>query len=581
MTIQGSPQGQVWFADHFKQFLSSFKAVLHVQELNHSDHFSIGSLDTITSEEYTSVELILIKEPDYSSGIAIRFEVSFKDHEGQLQKKHMHWIATAINAVDNADEVERFLVTNTVSRLSFPKRQDLAELMSSLRVSETSKLVMVTVQSPKTLDAPNLFTHETAFGSQTMIVEQIRSALRNSHSFSLLVREQRALVMMDMLKRQMKQQIQAGFESIWFDTQKARNGFGLVEAPLGISAGAIRSQRFHKDFKFLTRTTFASPEQFLMFTVLGVEREHQLDKNEPLAIEGLQALFYEIPRQEGFGRFILALPPRSKVKSTDQIRLQKGDTFSLQRNSNSTGIYQCQVERCDSSDGRAVLMGIIKHHHSTATAKHQRPVDAYGLQSDFEAAKAGLSNALRGDMVRLVDLSLKLSSTTRDFRMQCLELWQKSVAGGSVQGSIMRDIILGNGLDQLPQVNMLGNLEGTLNEVNEYLKSIFEDGVSSEQLAAFKLLRSVTGGVFLIDGYAGSGKSRFTRQIMLAHMFRKNAEGQYTKIAVPVAQNETGDTIVKRLLEDAETMKKRLGTTRQPVILRAHKVTAEREIFQE
>ena len=51
------------------------------------------------SKERKIVELISTEEPHYSSGIALRFEVSFKDREGQLQKRHMHWIATAISAV--------------------------------------------------------------------------------------------------------------------------------------------------------------------------------------------------------------------------------------------------------------------------------------------------------------------------------------------------------------------------------------------------------------------------------------------------------------------------------------------------
>ena len=55
-----------------------------------------------------------------------------------------------------------------------------------------------------------------------------------------------------------------------------------------------------------------------MFIVLGVESEHQLDKRAPLVTGDHPALFYEILRQEGIGRFILALPLReSKKKSTD------------------------------------------------------------------------------------------------------------------------------------------------------------------------------------------------------------------------------------------------------------------------
>ena len=591
-------QGEIWSPGDFSSslctnpsglFLTSHSAILEIMhrtkdDRDHPGPSFVGVFGASADEESTFIELITLHEKDFSSGFALRVKVSYKAKDGSVQKKHMHWIATAINAVENGDDVEDFLIAEHLTSGSTPSTSALTSIFSALSVREQESLIKLTFRAPKSLHTSNLFTTQNNFGSQTESIELIRRELTLASGFSLVVKDKRALNTIKIIKQQMQQQIKHGFVNRWFKTENAEyESIPGTLAHLGISTKAIT--RGPTSFRYLARTSFASPEQFLMITVLAVEKEHQLDKAEPRIDQNVRALFYSVPSHPEVGKFIFALKPRAD-KESKHLRLQKGDTFHLSPGTTymDNDSYYCQVESTEAITGQTVVMGIIEHRRSMETGAIEIPGDWYGTSQDFAEAKANLRRALGSSNAKPVSICLKFSQTTRDFQIHCLELWQMLVAKRAPNAMLMKELTLGNRPDLLPKVNILGGFKQDPQDpsaVENYLGKIFGNSLSKEQTTAFKLIKSVSGGVLVIDGCAGSGKSRFTRQIMLARTFRENEDGERIKIAVPVAQNETGDTIVRRLQQDAESMKVKLGTDYRPIILRAYKITAEHQNFGE
>ena len=575
MEFEKPAQGQLWHG--YSCYRTIFQAALQVKGQEGFD--LIGDSKVRDLQEYTLVELIALEEKEYCSGFAIRVQVSYKSSDGQSQRKHMHWFASAINAVDTADEIEYFVVAEKLRSQELQQSLDLAHLFSLFRISASHGIVKIAIKPPKSLCASNLFTGEDYYGSQAIKVQSIRKELSSGNDITLFLKELRAVDVIEDIKSQMKTQIPQGFERRWFDLAKAK--FETLQektAPYGISTLALRREQLPTGY--MERTSFASPEQFLMVIVLALHREHQLDMSEPSEESDLPIRFFEVRHQRDRGRFLLQLPS----KSDTEISLQRGDTFRLSPGDEfgDGGIHPCEVEDCRSIPGHTVVIGIIQHRSFTTLEEQNRSSIRYEPQDKFISAKADLGSAFQGDKLQHVHIRLKTSTTTRDFQIQCLELWQMLVASESPKAQLMKNIVLGNRLDLLPKVDILGDFEGVDEAgIEEYLRQVFDTGSSIEQKEAFKLLRSTSGGVFLLDGCAGSGKSRFIRQIILAHLFRKTKNGEYSRIVVPVAQNETGDTIVKRLIADERALREKLNLSRKPIIIRAYKLTAERQILQE
>ena len=184
-----------------------------------------------------------------------------------------------------------------------------------------------------------------------------------------------------------------------------------------------------------------------------------------------------------------------------------------------------------------------------------------------------------------VTITTKLSDTTYTYLSVGLERCSSVMASSEEEERTITQTLLGNRLDKLPQRDIFGDLQGSPQEVNDYLDSIFRGGKSveeysnmfSEQKEALDLLRSVPGGVCILDGCAGSGKSYVLCCIIAALLLRENKEGKHDQIVIPLAMNGTCDAMARRLIWFVHRTGERLGLTRRPMILRGHKINSEQE----
>ena len=293
---------------------------------------SPGELDD--EADYIALRLVTIEEPDHSSGVAIQVEVSFVDEHGKRQKAHMHWLATALNYFKEKPDVESWLSVSETSIADDNKSNFLLRWFRRLSNPNSEKIISVSIQQPKSIEASNLFTCNNAFGTQTDAINQIRAELSGDQPVYLLSTNLIVLSKLDKVKSQIPQQVLWGFHERWLDPNSSRSNDGERKVELGISGAGLRTLEttppapgsYHK----LAKLSYASPQEFLMTSVLALEKEHELDRQKPNVMSNVRALFFEIAHDASHMRCILALPKAlSKDDRDEEVKLKQKDIFHL------------------------------------------------------------------------------------------------------------------------------------------------------------------------------------------------------------------------------------------------------------
>ncbi|KAL9085413.1 MAG: hypothetical protein Q9159_004702 [Coniocarpon cinnabarinum] len=390
------------------------------------------------------------------------------------------------------------------------------------------------------------------------------------------------------IKAQMKSQVDSGFHLRWFDPDKYCSDLEPMQPALGICS-ANRRRPYDRPpcpsvhrHRWLTKTSFTTAEEYLLAALLGLCIDHELDMAEASELDGVLAQFFRIKDDSSRRRFIMQLPHRrDRDEDESNVTVRKDDTFSLHYE--DLPPIHCKVSRARVEEYADFLEGYID------VERDDGPYDTALLEDNFTVLPAESFSAVSNDLRRGLDvkncarvkIQLKRSETTFKFQYSGLMRWQNLVSLGNQAAQEKCGIVLGNSIAHLPRRDLLGGLEGAEADLETYRAQVVDAlSLNQEQKDALALFRNAPGGVCVVDGCAGSGKSHLIRCVALIHMFKKNAAridetNQYSQILIPGATNFSCNAIAYNFRFYSQLARKALSLDQDPIIIRAYKITIE------
>ncbi|KAL9089836.1 MAG: hypothetical protein Q9159_002306 [Coniocarpon cinnabarinum] len=461
------------------------------------------------TDQDLSIQLVLIRDPHQASGLRLQVDVPHLDDHGNHQCERMHWSITAWNAASEPAELDGLFSIDDVGPEHYQELAELANALKSLSLSPSKRLLKLTIQRLLCTNDCRLFTGRTDYGEFGSHIAQLRQELRSAHPITLLLSGDKTDTMnkLDGVRKQMQLQMQSGLKKCWFNVTEA-----FAVSNINKSKMKRRNER-PREFEWRAATTFTSPSEYALAAVAANEIEHELDGFTPDSVSNVPARFFKIPNNKTqlFAVFSISRSANPGDRK-EAMKIQEKDLLWSTGDVES-GVdlsFHCRVQQVLIKASREVVTAFMDCKFDPDTHKPILPSASVTLGHDVKTV-AGLhrittetAHSVKGT------LKAKTSDTTYEFRRQGFDRCQHMIASSVESAQMTVKLLLGNELDTLSRVDMLGPLVGMNSTPEDSIGVIFRD-LTSEQSVALQKIRDVWGGVAIIDGCAGSGKSHFTR----------------------------------------------------------------------
>lgn len=128
---------------------------------------------------------------------------------------------------------------------------------------------------------------------------------------------------------------------------------------------------------------------------------------------------------------------------------------------------------------------------------------------------------------------------------------------------------LGNTVSGLPKVNAFRNLAGYgTPECDEHLRACSATA-NAEQASIFTAVQNAPGGITIVEGAAGSGKTRSIIDLATALTCRKNSTGGFDQIIVGVSRNSAATQLATDMKSTFQLVCKELDLEHNgPLVIR-------------
>ncbi len=457
------------------------------------------------------------------------------------------------------------------------------EYLDIFHLPETTVLEdlwVVFLESPSSIYAKNLFTRK-AYGGLTNRVRLLRSALRCNSDIVVLCKGTESLagrvdqVLIDVAGQRKNSYLKRWFEGSQADTPLfvQPNTIRPREA-INIMGEADPSQARPDMIRFDRRTTFFNLREYAFFTGLAFCQEKEVvQKMYGAWIEGVDLRIFDIPGA-GDRRYFafMAVPVENVVhfKKDDMVRISFTDGVDSRLNDLIGHIVDSNVL---GSVGDVSLFFTRKWDKDNQVFEHPDP--------DFQSHDLAKFNTLDEARVAVrdvdpVSVKVKPMVSERQYQRMAagLQKLERTIKSGRVA-----EVLTANDVENLEQVDLYSDLTGTEAEICEYVDSFF-GRANQEQREAKEMLRRLPGGILLIQGVGGAGKSHFINLAIQPLIFRLPRSGLHNQVLVTVAMNEPTNALAEKIESLARSYRNKNPYAGKPiVVVRVHNPDTEKAIF--
>jgi len=423
------------------------------------------------------------------------------------------------------------------------------------------------LELPKTTNryAANMFTDKT-YGVHSETIRRIRNAFHGGNATCFVLFAENPEVMCDKVVKEIQHQAEHSYLRRWFEGIQART-------PLFIQPNKLLGKETRKGVSdWRAKLSFFSIREFIAISGIAthLEAEYQAEVNGEW-VNDVQFRVFTIPGAADRRYYAFMYLPK-----TVQFHLTKGKNILVNFNPGTNSRSEDWMATiCDPS-----VLGAF----GDTTVYFTRKWDKLTLKwvyfrNEFVANKVEELKTLIEAKKKVRDVSpvivnIKVQSSDMAFR----RIWKGLRHFEETATEEHKAIMMANDLTSLKRVDVFGDLMGTPDDVNVYLDKIFTKA-NPEQRRTKEKLRNLPGGIMIIQGIGGSGKTFMLTLTTSALIHRLNKDGSKNRVLVALATNSGADKLAKDidLSCKAYSHENQLGTDK--IVIRVHSIATEHDVF--
>ena len=552
-----------------------FEGFLPAAEINNEDDedfFLVGSLKTQTEQtedtevkdlqvENIRVEFHMYSNVQHDSHFEIVFIVKWME-DGELRTERLSYFRNHTNLPDDFDRSYELEQLSTMED-GLPKSDLIAQY--GLEHQDLRYYWYLNLPNTTNCYAANMFTDKT-YGKHSETIRRIRNAFRIPGETCLLLHAVDPETMCDRVVGEIHHQSKRSYLTRWF--QGTRAGSALFVEPNVLYGKETRRGVSY----WRAKLSFFSAREFIAITGIALrqENEYQAEVNGDF-VSDVQFRVFTIPGAADRRYYAFMVLPK-----TVQFHLTKGDKILINFDPkiNSRG-QDWEGTICDPS-----VLGAI----GDITVYFTRRFDKATMKwvyftNEFVVNKIEELKTLTEARTKVRDVSPVIANIRVLSNNKAFDRVRKGLQNfDETATDNHKNIMMANDITSLKRVDVFGDLMGKAEDVNVYLDNIFAKA-NPEQRRTKEKLRDLPGGIMIIQGIGGSGKTFMLTLTTSALIHRMNKDGSKNRVLVVHAMNSGADKLAKDIDFSCNTYnhENRLGTDK--IVIRVHSKDTEQDVF--